>query len=289
MLLVGCTSVNWQVEGYKEVSYHEEYYSSARREWALIEKSIYELAEDATDNIHRENEIFFDENYHGVVVFNIDSKGGRQIVDVLKEHIGEELITFINDMKDIKEIPVTREKVIGGYGVVCTNDGQKVSIRCIQSNISLIDENSKNLVEEIISPEFILSEMHIGKDNNMIQITTPMFIRNRFKDGSDGETSSYYQIFRKNTGEITKIRFVINKFGEEPFDNKHFIPMQNIFNLIFDKDTVLDTLLTDIKNVYENKKTREAGKVGQMKYKINIYNDEEIQLGELIEVVLDVK
>ena len=97
------------------------------------------------------------------------------------------------------------------------------------------------------SPDFMLVGMHVGKDNNMMQIETPIGISEGFYSTNKENKPSYYQVFRKNDGEITKVRFAVQQFEDTELDNKYILPLQNIINYIVGKDTVIDSLMEKFK------------------------------------------
>ncbi len=297
VLCVGCTPVEEEASAYRTIFYDDEYYARGTVNWQGLQEKILrsKITDDGRWGFSQNDDQFF------IDISDIESTAAMQVGDVLEEVIGEGFIQIIEDLKATKEGVVTKEATIGEHAILFINNNGAIRINLIKRTIQLKDELSQNIVEKVRGPEFMLTEMRVGEHYNMLKIETPQSIINRSSPGFEKRMASYYQLFRKNTGEVTKVRWVINTFdvfkGEnlyhkeldrEELETKHVRPLQNIVNAIATQETSIEPIILDLKSVYDNKKIKSSGKINDMNYKINKYGSQNDYEGELIEVILEI-
>ncbi len=299
VLCVGCTHTEEEAWADRSTFYDEEYYTRKNVNWQELKEKILslKLADNGEKFEFGENEY----KHFFIHISEIESKLGVQIYDILEEFIGEGVVEIINDIKTIKKGIVVREVVIGEYAMLITNDNGHIGINIIKKTIQLKDDSSQKIVEKVRGSEFMVTEMRVGEHYNMIKIETPRSIINRSSNEGEKRMASYYQLFRKNTGEVTKVRWVINTFDvfrdeklydkeldRKELETKHVKPLQNIVNVIEAQETSIEPIMLDLKSVYDNKKIKSSGKINDMNYKINKYGSQNDYEGELLEVVLEI-
>ncbi len=301
VLCVGCTHreeeaivyrtifYDEEATAYRTIFYDEEYYTKETVSWQELQEKILrsKLTDGGKWGVSQDDDQFF------IDISDIESTVAIQMVDVLEEVIGEGFIQIIKELKTTKEGIVTREATIGEHAILFTNNNGAIRINLIKRTIHLKDELSQNIVEKVRGPEFMLTEMRVGEHYNMLKIETPQSIINQSSTGFEKRMASYYQLFRKNTGEVTKVRWVVNVFrGEKLYhkelETKHVRPLQNIVNAIETQETSIEPIMLDLKSVYDNKKIKSSGKINDMNYKINKYGSQNDYDGQLIEVVLEI-
>ncbi|WP_070000719.1 hypothetical protein [Cellulosilyticum sp. I15G10I2] len=289
VLCAGCTRIEEEANTYRTIFYDDEYYIRESVSWQELQEKILRstLTDDGRWGFSQDDDQFF------IDISDIESTVAMQIGDVLEEIIGEGLIQIIEDLKNTKEGIVTKEATIGEYAILFKNNNGALRINLIKKTIHLKDELSQKIVEKVRGPEFMLTGMRVGEHYNMLKIETPQSIINLTSTGVEKRMASYYQLFRKNTGEVTKVRWVVNVFrGEKLYhkelETKHVRPLQNIVNVIETQETSIEPIILDFKSVYDNKKIKSSGKINDMNYKINKYGSQNNQYGELIEVVLEI-
>ena len=234
-----------------------------------------------------------------ITIKDIESESCKVVVDRLNRFIGEEFGQVIGEVKNSKKDKTVVERVVGGYGVICTSLYKNLNIRIINGYTDLVDVKSEKMYEEIRGTAFMLAEMSVGKERNRMRIATPLFMQNRLTKEVDRQSGSYYEIYRENSGKLTKVKFVMNSIKEtvennhestgasgDRIEEKHLQPLRNIISYIGKETTDIDSLFTEINEVYKGDKIKSKGKIKSISYKINKYSWQDMQSGELTEVIL---
>jgi hypothetical protein len=297
-LLTGCDQIENEVNAYQAEYYGNTYYKIKPVEGSWGE--LFDAVLNPTDVYNKDDgfqrmEINEDGKSLDITIKDIESESCKVVVDKLNRFIGEEFGQVIEEVKNSKKDKTVVERVIGGYGVICTSLYKNLNIRIINAYTDLVDVKSEEMYGQINTSHFMLSEMSVGKESNRMRIATPLFMQNSL----ERQPGSYYEIYRENSGKLTKVRFVMSSIQEtmendhestgvsgDRIEEKHLQPLRNIISYIGKETTDIDSLFTEINAVYKGDKIKSKGKIESISYKINKYSWQDMQSGELTEVVV---
>ena len=298
-LLAGCSDIEEQSKAYKILSYEENYCEKINTELDDIE-TLRRKIEMLEKDIIVQNRDWGIRQYGGkyfAVQFNRNSEAKNAIIDSIESAVGAGLVDIIDQLSVEPDENISKEKLVGEYGIICSKLGEDIRIKVIKNNIQLTENNTQKLYKKINTPHFMLADFKAGENYNVIKIATPLAIDYEARNYDDlKEMASYYQIFRETDGKIVKIRWVIHTFNTEEkqaledsdLEIKHLIPLQNIIDHIETQETPIMPIVLDIKKVYEKDQIKASGQINTLNYQIRKYKAQERYLGDLIEVVLTV-
>lgn len=291
MLLMGCANNEEDITTYQISSYDEAYYIQQEDHLNDLQYQIEKLGLSHLPNWNfgRYRE------YQLNVEFYKDFDTSNPIIDVIETFTGANVNAMINTLKEGTGEILSKEISVGDYVIVCSKIYDDIIINITQKSVQLTDSASQRMLEKIITPDFVLQEMEVGEQANMMKIATPSAMSYSRQASLTSDVASYYQIFRNNNEAITKIRYVIytgqnlgDQIVDKKIDSKQLIPLHNIIDYLSGQETPIDMLIADINSVYQNDKMKALGQINDIHYYIKQYGSEYSYSGKLIEVVLEV-
>lgn len=307
LLFTGCADIKQQLSEYGRfedeilkvdlqkkgwTTFDKKYYKIDTGEWNALKERIDKAVRgysyyETTGGDGRNNE-----NYSSIAISDTNAEDMQEVLAVFKETLGPEVQELIDEVQGIEEkeyVEVTRDKVINGYGVICTKFDKTIQMRFIKNNKVIVDKDSQELISKIESPYYILTGMYVGKNNNMIQMTTPTFLRNGWQSASGWKAASYYQIYRKNSGAVDKVRFIIKQFKNETVEKQYVESLKTLAHVMGADGVNAESMILELQKVCQNEEVKSKGRINNISYEINRYKESTKGGEALIEVLLKVE
>lgn len=223
-----------------------------------------------------------------MVRFSLGGKNDEDILRNLENIVGEELQSFIDEVKNDEEEYYLAEKVIGDYGIACYKAEDNVTLYIIPSQSSYLDEAKRNQIKAFCGEEMIVSGATAGKEKSMIELSFPSYqIR---KTTELNNTTAYYQIFSDKENEIEKIRMVINQYQdgykEGILEEDKLLPLRRMLQEMQVGTEAEMKLIGGINQAVNQGITQQKGKTEHFEYTIR-RSDADVYFEKLITVEID--
>lgn len=292
MFLPGCQSVLELQKEYRVQSKTDEYFSQDVTNWEKL-VDIQNLKDDGTWSMSRSwyiNELGIKRLDGGMMIENIYSPLGKEMIEVLGAQLGSSFDVFLNEIPEDNDY-FLKEKVIDGTGIILQKiKSGEVHLYIVSSSIQMKDEIDSNWLKAICGEDLVVSAATRGEDKHLIEVSYPSYlIRNDFVNLHN--TTSYFQMFRTNEGKLERVRMIVNQYmnsddySEGDLDPEKLEPLQRMVNELAGEEIDMTDFINDIYKVADQKSSKESGKIGTLNYEVT-RKDALIWYEKLIEVVV---
>ncbi len=299
ILLTGCQSLDEMKSQEQErerlhiTTYTEQVMEAPSDVSKVLERSAQSLE---YDNIWR--------SYHGdslanrlglnteSIMVHVNLEGGKNDEDILRNLenvLGEELQSFIDEVKSQEEEYYFAEKAIGDYGVACNKIGDVVALYILPSQSNYLDEAKRHQIEAFCGEELIVTGTTAGKEKSMVELSFPSYqVRNHTAELNN--TTAYYQVFSNKENEIEKIRMVINQYEggykEGILEEDKLLPLRRMLQEMQVGTEEEMKLIGGINQVVNQEDNQQKGKTEHFEYTIR-KSDAPIYYEKLITVEIN--
>ncbi len=299
ILLTGCQSLDEMKSQEQErerlhiTTYTEQVMEAPSDVSKVLERSAQSLE---YDNIWR--------SYHGdslanrlglnteSIMVHVNLEGGKNDEDILRNLenvLGEELQSFIDEVKSQEEEYYFAEKAIGDYGVACNKIGDVVALDILPSQSNYLDEAKRHQIEAFCGEELIVTGTTAGKEKSMVELSFPSYqVRNHTAELNN--TTAYYQVFSNKENEIEKIRMVINQYEggykEGILEEDKLLPLRRMLQEMQVGTEEEMKLIGGINQVVNQEDNQQKGKTEHFEYTIR-KSDAPIYYEKLITVEIN--
>lgn len=299
ILLTGCQSLDEMKSQEQErerlhiTTYTEQVMEAPSDVSKVLERSAQSLE---YDNIWR--------SYHGdslanrlglnteSIMVHVNLEGGKNDEDILRNLenvLGEELQSFIDEVKSQEEEYYFAEKAIGDYGVACNKIGDVVALYILPSQSTYLDEAKRHQIEAFCGEELIVTGTTAGKEKSMVELSFPSYqVRNHTAELNN--TTAYYQVFSNKENEIEKIRMVINQYEggykEGILEEDKLLPLRRMLQEMQVGTEEEMKLIGGINQVVNQEDNQQKGKTEHFEYTIR-KSDAPIYYEKLITVEIN--
>ncbi len=299
ILLTGCQSLDEMKSQEQErerlhiTTYTEQVMEAPSDVSKVLERSAQSLE---YDNIWR--------SYHGdslanrlglnteSIMVHVNLEGGKNDEDILRNLenvLGEELQSFIDEVKSQEEEYYFAEKAIGDYGVACNKIGDVVALYILTSQSNYLDEAKRHQIEAFCGEELIVTGTTAGKEKSMVELSFPSYqVRNHTAELNN--TTAYYQVFSNKENEIEKIRMVINQYEggykEGILEEDKLLPLRRMLQEMQVGTEEEMKLIGGINQVVNQEDNQQKGKTEHFEYTIR-KSDAPIYYEKLITVEIN--
>lgn len=299
ILLTGCQSLDEMKSQEQErerlhiTTYTEQVMEAPSDVSKVLERSAQSLE---YDNIWR--------SYHGdslanrlglnteSIMVHVNLEGGKNDEDILRNLenvLGEELQSFIDEVKSQEEEYYFAEKAIGDYGVACNKIGDVVALYILASQSNYLDEAKRHQIEAFCGEDLIVTGTTAGKEKSMVELSFPSYqVRNHTAELNN--TTAYYQVFSNKENEIEKIRMVINQYEggykEGILEEDKLLPLRRMLQEMQVGTEEEMKLIGGINQVVNQEDNQQKGKTEHFEYTIR-KSDAPIYYEKLITVEIN--
>ena len=299
ILLTGCQSLDEMKSQEQErerlhiTTYTEQVMEAPSDVSKVLERSAQSLE---YDNIWRSYHGYSLANRLGLntesIMVHVNLEGGKNDEDILRNLenvLGEELQSFIDEVKSQEEEYYFAEKAIGDYGVACNKIGDVVALDILPSQSNYLDEAKRHQIEAFCGEELIVTGTTAGKEKSMVELSFPSYqVRNHTAELNN--TTAYYQVFSNKENEIEKIRMVINQYEggykEGILEEDKLLPLRRMLQEMQVGTEEEMKLIGGINQVVNQEDNQQKGKTEHFEYTIR-KSDAPIYYEKLITVEIN--
>lgn len=299
ILLTGCQSLDEMKSQEQErerlhiTTYTEQVMEAPSDVSKVLERSAQSLE---YDNIWRSYHGYSLANRLGLntesIMVHVNLEGGKNDEDILRNLenvLGEELQSFIDEVKSQEEEYYFAEKAIGDYGVACNKIGDVVALYILASQSNYLDEAKRHQIEAFCGEDLIVTGTTAGKEKSMVELSFPSYqVRNHTAELNN--TTAYYQVFSNKENEIEKIRMVINQYEggykEGILEEDKLLPLRRMLQEMQVGTEEEMKLIGGINQVVNQEDNQQKGKTEHFEYTIR-KSDAPIYYEKLITVEIN--
>lgn len=214
-------------------------------------------------------------HYNGFIqIGNVRNEMGQEQLEIVAQTVGDEIKEFVKSCENL-ECNEYREQQINGYGVLVNKCDGWTEVNIASSGISLKDTKEKAWVDKIKGNSMLLSEVSVGENERIYELSDTAHLVESYSGDLNG-LRYYYQIFKENTGSLTKARCIITQTQEgyksKEIDESKLEPLKNLAAEFAGKDVDVTDLENDLKRVIEGKKSSCKGTLDGTQYNIQVDN-----------------
>lgn len=206
---------------------------------------------------------------------------------MIKEIIGDQLQSFIDEANSHKEEIYFTEKVIGNYGVAYYKSGDYAEeLYIVPSQQTYLDEAKRNQIKTFCGEQLIVTATTAGKEKSMVELSFPSY-QVRYHTIGLNNTTAYYQVFSDKNNEIEKIRLVINQckegYKEGELEEDKLLPLRRMLEEMQIGTEGEMKVIQAIDQVINQKSDKQKGTLDNLEYMVNrsgghTYNEDLIEV-----------
>ncbi len=305
LTFTGCANTeNLQGEMYIQ-GMNKQYIAYDLEEWEDLKSEIdilrrynggTEIWIDDMDYDNLENSIWVGTDKSYIYVRDIDCEQGEKAVKYVARHTGDEIYEVLEAVRRLESDVIIKNgemdgedqmvtKTLGNYSVIGIKREGKIGFYVMHEPFTLISQVDKTFINQFKTDGFLLKAFSKGKQNSLIEITTPSCMIRTYGSPLYNSTS-YYQFFRNQNNELTKMRMVINVYEQNGIYKEEFAPLENAIVYLGGAESFNEKIQNEVSNIIGGYSNGRKIKSGDLTCTIK-KNDGLIYQEKLIEIVIE--